>query len=30
MGIILPSYMDVSENRGKTPEMDGEHNGKPY
>ena len=30
MGIILPSYMDVSENRGKTPEMDGENNGKPY
>ena len=30
MGIILPSYMDVSENRGKTPEMDGEHNGNPY
>ena len=27
--IILP-YMGVSENRGKTPKMDGENNGKPY
>ena len=23
-------YMDVSQNRGKTPKMDGENNGKPY
>ena len=23
-------YMDVSENNGKTPKMDGENNGKPY
>ena len=23
-------YMDVSKNRGKTPKMDGENNGKPY
>ena len=22
--------MDVSKNRGKTPKMDGENNGKPY
>ena len=22
--------MGVSKNRGKTPKMDGEHNGKPY
>ena len=22
--------MDVSKNRGKTPKMDGEKNGKPY
>ena len=22
--------MDVSKNRGKTPQMDGENNGKPY
>ena len=26
-----PEYMGVSKNRGKTPKMDGEHNGsKPY
>ena len=23
-------YMGVSKNRGKTPKMDGENNGKPY
>ena len=23
-------HMDVSKNRGKTPKMDGENNGKPY
>ncbi len=27
---ILPSYMDVSKNRGKAPKMDGLKNGKPY
>ena len=31
MGIILPSYMDVSKNRGVSPKMDdGLYNGKPY
>ena len=24
------NYMGVSKNRGKTPKMDGENNGKPY
>ena len=26
----LDAEMGVSKNRGKTPEMDGENNGKPY
>ena len=28
--IVFDRYMDVSKNRGKTPKMDGENNGKPY
>ena len=28
--MYLHKYMDVSKNRGKTPQMDGENNGKPY
>ena len=30
MAIILVSYMGVSQNKGKTPKMDGENKGKPY
>ena len=29
-GELVQSYMGVSKNRGKTPKMDGENNGKPY
>ena len=29
-GLCIYIYMDVSKNRGKTPKMDGENNGKPY
>ena len=28
--ICLLGDMDVSKNKGKTPKMDGENNGKPY
>ena len=28
--VISPLHMGVSKNRGKTPKMDGEDNGKPY
>ena len=28
--IVWVGNMDVSKNSGKTPKMDGEHNGKPY
>ena len=27
---VVSTYMDVSENRGEHPKMDGENNGKPY
>ena len=27
---IKHGFLDVSKNRGKTPKMDGENNGKPY
>ena len=30
LGIADRKHMDVSKNRGKTPKMDGENNGKPY
>ena len=30
LSVCTWKYTDVSKNRGKTPKMDGENNGKPY